>query len=497
MTTAVRPPVSAAPPHRGVVRHPWFRARTVAWLRVLSMVAFVTAAGGAIVGFLADDPMTLAIAGFAAAVGFLASDFVRAWREHLSPATLMALAGLLMGMAHIVAFALRDGPQASTYFIYAVDEYIPLALKIALAGTILPILGFRWVMHSPIVRPIVAQLPVVEGRISLPWLIPVMIAAAALGITLNITRAVPALGTLTALFYGLPHLAAFVLARVGATRNWRAAIIAGLLVAIAEAIRALWFAYLRSDVIAPIFAYAAGLLLGARSLKPLKRPAFIPVYVAAVLFTVYFAAFAEARGISGMGLERLTSVQNYQQQLAEHQRGRQNLLSRLTTHNQLSQIGRIVEEDGFLDGETLEYLGFVFIPRFLWPEKPEIAKGSWFALRIGQARLENGRITNAVNMTVAGEFYLNFGWPGVLLGTFLFGAMLGAFWARTDFWRDPYNVLGAGFGYYLLWTGFFGAADLQIVVTLLATYGLFVIAGFFMHGGGPGVAVPRSTPPPA
>ena len=87
-------------------------------------------------------------------------------------------------------------------------------------------------------------------------------------------------------------------------------------------------------------------------------------------------------------------------------------------------------------------------------------------------------------MTVAGEFYLNFGWIGTVAGTFLFGAVLGIFWSRTAFWRDPYNVVGGAFGYYLLWTGFVGAADLQVIVTLIALYLIFATLSLVVRSPG-------------
>lgn len=455
----------------------WFAARATAWLRGLSWIAFSVGASSAVVGFLVDDSASMALAGFSVSLGFLSADLSNAHRRNISPATLMAAASLLVGLGHMVALSKADDIERASYFVYAIDEYIPLALQIAFVASVLPILGFRWVSRSEVLAPFVALLPVVHGGIKQRWLIPILVAAAAFGMGVKVTGAFAFLGTLAALAHSMPTLASFVLARVGAARNWRAAMLAGLTVALAEAARAILFAYLRSDVIAPIFAYAAGLVLGARSLRPLKRPEFMPVYAAAAVFVIYFAAFGEVRGRSNAGLERIGSVQSYQENVAEDP-SRQNVLGRLTTFNQLTQVLRVVREDGFLNGETLEYLGIAFIPRFLWPEKPEIAKGAWFAMRIGQARVFMGRITNSVNMTVGGEFYLNFGWIGVIVGTFFFGAFLGVFWSRTAFWRDPLNVLGAGFGYYLLWTGFVGAADLQILVTLVALYLVFVVLSF-------------------
>ena len=234
-------------------------------------------------------------------------------------------------------------------------------------------------------------------------------------------------------------------------------------------------------------AFVSGALLGSRSLRPLTSKVFLPVYGAALAFVVYFGAFASVRGQSNAGLERLNDVRQYQAQIMSSPDAprSQTMISRLTSFNQLSQIGRIVDEDGFLEGSTLEYLAYAFVPRFLWPDKPTIAKGAWFAMRIGQANISrDGRIMNSVNMTIPGELYLNFSWLGVVAGCLVFGALLAALWTRTRFWSSPSNTIGTAFGFYLLWVGLTMGADLQLIVTMLAFYLLFVAVsvGFRLVG---------------
>jgi hypothetical protein len=315
--------------------------------------------------------------------------------------------------------------------------------------------------------------------------VPVALGGAALGMILNIAGILPSLGTLNSLVFFLPHLAAFTLAHVGIRRAWPKAVWLALAIAVAESGRALLFAYLRSDVVSPIFAYAVGVLVGARSLRALRSVFLLPVYGMSAVAVIYFAAFAEVRGQSG-GLERLESVAEVQATQQQYDvPTRHNLMTRLSSINQLTQVARVVEEDGYLNGETLEYLAYAWIPRFLWSEKPTIAKGAWFALRIGQARVYEGRITNSVNMTVPGELYLNYGWLGLMLGTCAFGAFLAVLWSAAGELRDDANILGNAFAYYLLWVGFGGGADLQIVVTLVANYALFLLVS---------IALPHTRP---
>ena len=199
--------------------------------------------------------------------------------------------------------------------------------------------------------------------------------------------------------------------------------------------------------------------------------------------------FGRSRATGPVGFERLDELREQQELLLEQRVStQQTFLSRLSTINQLTQVVRVVEEDGFLHGETLDYLAVAFIPRALWPEKPTIAKGAWFALRIGQANLTpEADIVNSINMTIPGELYLNFGWMGVFIGLLLFGGMIAMLWSRTDFWRDSRNVLGSAYGYYLLWIwlGFSLGADLQIIVTLIAMYLVLAAVGMLTGSGEP------------
>jgi hypothetical protein len=314
-------------------------------------------------------------------------------------------------------------------------------------------------------------------------------------IVLRLVARLPALGTLTAIVTIIPQLTVFVFARAATERNVPWALPIAIVLATADAIYAAFFQFLRADVVAAVGALALGALFGARSIRVLKRKEFIPVYIGAALFVTYFGAFAAARTQAG-GMSRLVATYNIEAEVARAEvtgiRARQTVLSRLTTFNQLSQIGRLAEDDGLLGGATLEYLGFAFVPRFLWPEKPVIAKGAWFALRIGQANVSSdGQITNSVNMTVPGELYLNFGWLGVVVGCALFGALVAILWDRAHFWEGARNVTGSAFGFYLLWVwvALSLGPDVQVVVTMIAMYLLLLAASVALTWGvapGPG-----------
>lgn len=90
-------------------------------------------------------------------------------------------------------------------------------------------------------------------------------------------------------------------------------------------------------------------------------------------------------------------------------------------------IYREVERYGLRYGETMDYMAYAFIPRFLWPEKPWVTHGAWFSVYLGQGSNEQ-EATTATAQTAAGELYWNFGVPGVIIGMLVLGTAVGLLW---------------------------------------------------------------------
>jgi hypothetical protein len=86
-----------------------------------------------------------------------------------------------------------------------------------------------------------------------------------------------------------------------------------------------------------------------------------------------------------------------------------------------------VRKDGFQWGQTMQYADYAFVPRFFWPEKPNVSRGAWFTMYLGASNRES-ESSSSTGITAVGELYWNFGLPGVVIG-----------------------MLGIGFGYGLLW----------------------------------------------
>ena len=456
------------------------RARYASAARAVSRACYWAAAFAAPVGLLLGSSVAVCMTAFFLSIAFVASDVARG-NSSVSAITVYSLSSALIAAANTIALRAADTEKRSLYFVYMVEEHIYLASLLALAGSVIPVVTFWLISRSSGARVLLELLPRVRGRVSDRSLVTLAVAGSAIAMTARTMEIIPSLGALSSMFASIPNFAVVVLARAGMARRVRGALLAALLVAAVEAIRSVLFEYLRVAMLAPFAAFTVGAVVGARSLKPLRTIWFTPVYAAAAAFFVYFGAFASVRATSGIGVTRISELQEYQS-LDEQATvsPRQTVLSRATTLNQLTQVGRVVREDGFLNGATLEYLGYAFIPRVLWRDKPTIAKGAWFALRIGQANVDrDGRIHNSVNMTIPGELYLNFGWLGVVSGLIVFGLLLSVLWSRTAFWEDASNVLGTAFGFYLMWVwvGFSLGADLQIIVTMIAMYVAFAGIG--------------------
>lgn len=116
---------------------------------------------------------------------------------------------------------------------------------------------------------------------------------------------------------------------------------------------------------------------------------------------------------------------------------------------------------------------FVFIPRVLWPDKPTVVPGQWFAERLGRGQATATGFSNAINMTVPGELYLNFGWLGMLLGLTMLALLYAVVWDAVGNLKNPRNVIASTLGMVLLTQALFvgsnAAAVIQVILVYIAT----------------------------
>ena len=97
-----------------------------------------------------------------------------------------------------------------------------------------------------------------------------------------------------------------------------------------------------------------------------------------------------------------------------------------------SSIEIVAERAGkdvrFQAGDTIVPMFAAFIPRIIWPDKPDAAAGQVFNQEFGISQYRDVYISPSH----LGELYWNFGWPGVLLGMLAIGALLGWIGGRCD-----------------------------------------------------------------
>jgi hypothetical protein len=93
--------------------------------------------------------------------------------------------------------------------------------------------------------------------------------------------------------------------------------------------------------------------------------------------------------------------------------------------NQYVFVGKAIEwhaiwPDLRLHGETLYIAAFAWIPRFLWPDKPELGGNKLIADHTGMSFHESATFGSGPVF----DFFINFGLPGVLVGMIVLGLVV-------------------------------------------------------------------------
>ncbi len=91
-----------------------------------------------------------------------------------------------------------------------------------------------------------------------------------------------------------------------------------------------------------------------------------------------------------------------------------------------------VDRKGFRYGETMKYATYAFIPRILWPQKPNVSRGGWFTAYLGAAP-SAAESTTSTGISAVGELYWNFGVPGVIAGMLGIGILFGRLWRMSGY----------------------------------------------------------------
>lgn len=251
-----------------------------------------------------------------------------------------------------------------------------------------------------------------------------------------------------------------------------------LLLCVLQIITALFTAYLRIQLLIPLLIIYGGYLIGVGKIKEVFSYRTLPMIA---IFLIFFSMFGNLGANRSHFIDAFTT--NIETQKASYSidavlnSDRNDALTRSSNVAQISNVFKLVDRNGFYNGEASLPILYALIPRALWPEKPAIELGAWYALEIGVATINSyGRANNSVNMSIPGELYLDFGWIGVVLGCMGCGSILALFWNAGEFMASPFNFTGALWGGYLLLFCMLGiGSDLQIFVTFTSTFLAFLI----------------------
>ncbi len=252
-----------------------------------------------------------------------------------------------------------------------------------------------------------------------------------------------------------------------------------IILTVINTVLALLNSYIRIDLILPAATLFLGYFIGKGELKFLFSYRIIPVLVIFGVFSAFFQTLGGNRAHFITAFQAPVQDENSGgiKYLETEEEKSGSALERSSDVAQMTNVIRLTKENGFYDGRASLPLVAALVPRILWPDKPTVQLGAWFAVEIGVASVgESGHANNSVNMSIPGELYLDFGYAGVVIGCVLFGMFLALIWNASRFNESQYNLTGTLWGGYLLQCaiGTMGS-DLQVAVTLLSTYIVFLM----------------------
>lgn len=97
-------------------------------------------------------------------------------------------------------------------------------------------------------------------------------------------------------------------------------------------------------------------------------------------------------------------------------------LSRGSSSDQGGLVMQLAEQDPLIGTVLIEGLVTIFIPRFLWPDKPVYTPGAWFTWYLGYADSPETATTSTA-MMLSTELYWTFGIFGVIVGMALLAVL--------------------------------------------------------------------------
>lgn len=365
-----------------------------------------------------------------------------------------------------IIYAFNTGSILDSYG-YAIPKFFPLASLVFALGTQIMAFGYFW--NSGVSFPkLYLNLKLSKNILAFIFFLGLAFALKGFWFFVNLP------GSLQTIIDLIPLIAIFILSQNASKLKINFLFVRSIILTLVMVFNAVLYSYLRIEILLPIMVFLLGYFLGSGSIKALISLKFIPIVIVMILFYTFFEVFGERREnlTSGLGrINQLTNAYTEDKRFGKNEEASLSAFERSSNISQISAVCGLVNSYGFYNGKASAPLLLAFIPRVLWPEKPKIALGVWFAVEIGFAVKTDNWYNNSINMTIPGHLFLDFGWIGLVIGSFLIGFFIRLLWDTVGFYKPKFNLLGTFFGVYLLFTSFIGlGADLQILVTFFALY---------------------------
>jgi len=411
-----------------------------------------------------QSELVLLVSMAAYCIYYLKLDFWPLQINRLDISSVYSIGLLLNTISHIIAITSTDPFIIKNYLLRYIPEHLFIGMLVFNVGSVVIMETFRYYL-----KPGLFTRSEILSLLGPKWSTVLLVGF--FFFFINNFTSVGSLGTLGTILGLVVFGAVFYLSTYAHFYNDHFKINSLLIFVIFLSFWALWFSYLRYEIILPWISYFFGEAIARKRFMAFTLQSKVIIVCLLIIAPPVFTYLGENRAeISGRS-DKISLIVKGVQEEQDLDRG-QTIMSRLSYINQLTHVVGLVKKNDFYEGETLYYLGFVFIPRFLWPEKPTIQQGQWFALETGLAYQLKGKVNNSINMTVPGEFYLNFGWSGVIIGCFLFGLFIVFVWNGIQ----GNNLPSWGLQFFLLFSSMAGlGADLQAVVTLLSYFLIYKV----------------------
>ena len=397
---------------------------------------------------------------------------VQSMEKLVTPKSILYIASLAIAFSNIDLIKISNNFENITYY-YIQKKYIEEAALIYCLGSACVFLGMDLIKNRSF--PTVALSINASQRTTLFYVI----------LIIGNRLALPffwAYGSIERLLYYCSLLSIMFFAVIWIQDNDKVARNRALILYLTVTILNISLAFLRSDIILPTVIFLLAFVVANNDIKSLLSIRVLPFVILIIVFIGVFSKLGAERTTKSnteiisealSGNSKDDEFENNASPATEKKQQKGTAFQRIANLAQITQVVRLTEQNGLYQGRASAPLVLALIPRVFWPEKPFIEFGTWFALEAGIAYKADqfSRANNSVNMTIMGEFYLDFGWLGVVFGCLLMGGVIGMFWNATGFYDMKYNFTGTVFGGYLLAYMLIDIGpDLEILITFISIY---------------------------